>query len=55
MDIDYLAQLEIRLDLIETRIKSLELALTQIPLIDMQADPSRPQGVVVEPAALNGL
>jgi hypothetical protein len=55
MDIDYLAELEITLDLIQTRLKAVETALTQLPLINMQADPSRPEGVVVEPAALDGL
>lgn len=55
MDIDYLAQLEIRLDLITTRLEAAEKALTQIPQINMQTDPSRLPGVIVEPAALTGM
>lgn len=48
-------QLEIRLDEMSTSIKALELAVMQIPHINMETDPSRPAGVVVEPAALDGL
>lgn len=45
-------QVEIALDEFRTRISALENAVTQIPQINMQADPSRLPGVVVEPAAL---
>jgi hypothetical protein len=55
MELDYMAQLEIRLDAQDMKIKALENALTQLPFVNMQVDPSRPSGVVVEPAALNGL
>lgn len=52
MDLEFLAQLTITLDELRTRVKLLEEAVTQIPRINFQADPSRPAGVVVEPAAL---
>jgi len=55
MDLEFYRQLEIRFDDLNTRLKAAELALTQIPQINFEADPSRPTGVVVEPAALNGL
>lgn len=55
MDNDYLAQLEMTLDDFRTRIKALEDALTRLPNVNMQPDPSRTPGVVVEPAPLNGL
>lgn len=44
-------QVEIALDDFRTRISALEKAVTKIPQINMQADPSRLPGVVVEPAA----
>lgn len=52
MDTEYLATLESRLDNLSTRLDAAEKALMQIPQINMQADPSRPPGVIVEPAAL---
>lgn len=52
MDQEFLASLERTLDDLRTRVKSLEDAVQQIPQINMQSDPSRPAGVVVEPAAL---
>lgn len=52
MDNDFMANVEIALDEFRTKIAALELAVTQIPQINFQADPSRPAGVVVEPAAL---
>lgn len=55
MQIDFYAELEITLDEFRTRIKMLEDAVTKIPQINMQVDPSRPAGVVVEPAALTGM
>lgn len=48
----YLRQLEEKLDRMETRLKAAELALTQIPQIDFEVDPSKLPGVVVAPAAL---
>lgn len=53
MDNDFMAQVEIRLDEMQSRITALEKAVTQIPQINFQADPSRLPGVVVEPAALS--
>jgi len=55
MDNEFWAQFEISLDDLRTRLAAVEKALTQIPQINMQTDPSRLSGVVVEPAALNGL
>jgi hypothetical protein len=55
MDMEYLGQLEQTLDEFRTKIKALEDAVTKIPQINMQVDPSRPAAVVVEPAALDGL
>lgn len=52
MDNDFMAQVEIALDELRTRVQMLEDAVTKIPQINMQADPSRPSGVIVEPAAL---
>lgn len=52
MDEEFYASLERTLDDLRTRVKALEDAMTQIPQINMQADPSRPAGVVVEPAAV---
>lgn len=49
---DYYAQLEMTLDELKVRVKALEDAVTAIPQINFEADPSKPQGVVVEPAAL---
>jgi hypothetical protein len=50
-----MTQLEIRLDEFEMKIKALELAVTQVPQINFEVDPSRPAGVVVVPAALTGM
>lgn len=47
-----MAQTEIALDELRTKIRLLEDAVTQIPQINFEVDPSRPQGVVVEPSAL---
>lgn len=55
MENDFFAQIEIRLDELTMKVASLEKAVTQIPQINMETDPSRPEGVVVEPAALTGL
>jgi len=55
MEMEFFQSLEITLDEMRSKIEALELAVTQIPQINFQADPSRPQGVVVEPAALDGL
>lgn len=55
MDTEYLGEIESRLDDLTTRLKAAEKALTQIPQINLQADPSRPPGVIVEPTALVGL
>jgi hypothetical protein len=55
MDNDYFAQIEMRLDTLSMKVKALEDAVTQIPQINMEADPSRPAVVNVEPAPLNGL
>lgn len=52
MDNDFMAQVEIRLDEMNTRLLAAELALVQIPQINFQTDPSRLPGVVVAPAAL---
>lgn len=52
MDLEFLAQLTITLDELRTRVKMLEEAVTQIPQINFQVDPSRPAGVLVTPAAL---
>lgn len=52
MDMEYIRQLEQTLDEFRSQIKALENAVTQIPQINMQVDPSRPAGVIVEPAAL---
>lgn len=52
MDNNYLTQLESQLDDMQTRLKALETAVTQIPQINFQADVTRPAGVVVAPAAL---
>lgn len=54
MDIDFFAHVEQTLDDYKMRIEALELALTQIPQIDFESDPSRPRGVKVAPAALKG-
>lgn len=54
MDIDFIASVEQRLDDYRMRIEALELAVTQIPQIDFEADVSRPRGVKVAPAALKG-
>ena len=53
MDIDFLAYVEQTLDNYKSRIEALEKAVTQIPAIDFEADPSRPPGVKVDPAAVN--
>ena len=52
MEHEYLAQLESKLDRMEARLHAAELALTQIPQINFELDPSRLPGVVVAPAAL---
>lgn len=52
MDNDFMAQVEIELDDLRTQVKMLTDAMLQIPHINMEADPSRPQGVVVSPPAL---
>ena len=52
MDNDFMQQMEIRWDDLNTRMLAAEKALTQIPQINLQSDPSRPPGVVVEPSAL---
>jgi hypothetical protein len=52
MDNDWMAQVEMQLDSLRSQVEMLTKAVTQIPQINMEADPSRPQGVVVEPAAL---
>lgn len=54
MDNDFIAHVEKTLDEFRTRIEGLEKAVMQIPQINFQTDPSRPQTVVVEPAALTG-
>jgi len=52
MDMEFYQSLEQTLDEMRSKISALEKAVTQIPQINFQADPSRPAGVVVEPAAL---
>jgi hypothetical protein len=52
MDNEFMRQLEMRLDDMNSRLKSAELALTQVPQINFQVDPSRPAGVIVEPDSL---
>jgi hypothetical protein len=58
MENDFYGSVEILLDDLLTRVKLLEEAVTQIPQINMQPDPSRPAGVIViqtgevEPAGL---
>lgn len=52
MDNDFYAQLEIRLDEMATRIKTLEDALLALPNVYRQPDPSRPAGIVVAPGVL---
>lgn len=52
MEKEFYGQLEMTLDDLRTRIKLLEDAVTQIPQINFEVDPSRPAGVIVEPAAL---
>lgn len=54
MDIDFIAYIEQTFDDYKTRIEALELAVTQIPQIDFETDPSRPPGVKVAPPALKG-
>lgn len=52
MDKEFLAYLESTLDELRTKVSLLEKALTQLPNVTMQPDPSRPAGVMVEPAPL---
>jgi hypothetical protein len=52
MDNEFMAQIVMQLDDMETRLKAAELALVQIPQINFETDPSRLPGVVVQPAAL---
>jgi len=52
MDMEFYQSLERTLDEFRTKIKALELAVTQIPQINFEVDPSRPSVVLVEPAAL---
>lgn len=55
MDIDLIAEFERRLDDYQTRIELLEKAITQLPHIGMQSDPSRQQGVSVPPLPITGV
>jgi hypothetical protein len=50
MDIDFFASVEQILDDHRMRIEALENALTQLPGIEFQPDPSRLPGVRIEPA-----
>lgn len=50
MDIDFYSSVEQRLDDYQTRILALEKALTQLPNVNFQAEPSRLPGVRVDPA-----
>lgn len=50
MDIDFTASVEQRLDDYKTRIEAMEKALTQLPNVNFQPDPSRLPGVRVAPA-----
>lgn len=52
MDQEYMRALEIAIDELQTKVAALEKAVTQIPQINMETDPSRPDVVNVEPAAL---
>ncbi len=52
MEYDFYAQVESRLDDLNTRLKAAEQALLQIPQINMEQDVSRPQVILVDPAAL---
>lgn len=50
MDIDFYAFVAQTLDDFGTRIKALEDALTQLPAVEYEPDPSRLPGVKVVPA-----
>lgn len=52
MDIDFFAHVEQTFDDFRNRITALEEALTQLPSVEFQPDPSRLPGVRVSPAAL---
>jgi hypothetical protein len=52
IDNEWMGSVEQQLDDLRSQVAALNTAVTQIPQINMQADPSRPAGVVVEPAAL---
>lgn len=52
MNNEYFAQIESELDTLRTRVAALEKAVTQIPQITYEVDPSKLPGVRVQPAAL---
>jgi hypothetical protein len=52
MDIDFFANVEQTFDDFRNRIEALEKAVTQLPNVEFQPDPSRLPGVRVAPAAL---
>lgn len=50
MDIDFYAFVTQEFDNLRTRVKALEDALTQLPTVEYEPDPSRLPGVRVAPA-----
>lgn len=52
MDIDFFANVEQTFDDFRNRIEALEKALTQLPGVNYEADPSRLPRVRVDPAAI---
>lgn len=52
MDEEFYAMVERSFDELRMKIAAIEDALVKLPFINMEADPSRPQVIKVDPAGL---